>query len=435
MDSRHIETQIKLLEYNNIYWKQNREMFLRLLEITKTSRISSVRSTGTHYHSKDNRDLMKWIEDSLPMLNDQFYTLATKIYWILNGLVDFPICHYEKCDNPKMIRFNVKTLSKGYSRFCCMSHCKKSEEYKTKLADNFEKKYGIRYCNTFQIPATKKKCEQSHLRNLGVKHPSQSKKIKFKKEQTMLKHYGVKYYWWSEEGKDIIKNSSLKRFGVDHPMKSSLVKEKVKRTNSKRYGVEHVFQSKSVKEKICKSINEHFGVNYSMQSPIIRQHAINNNRKKYKCDWPSQNINLKHKYHSKYFYNNHYFDSKPEIAMYIWLSDNHISFEYQPLISFTYIFNKKEKKYFPDFKIGERFIEIKGNHFFKNGKMICPFRKKTWTDEKYQEINKCYEAKHQCMIKNKVQIIMTSSICICQMMKYVANKYGKNYLQKFKVKK
>jgi len=37
----------------------------------------------------------------------------------------------------------------------------------------------------------------------------------------------------------------------------------------------------------------------------------------------------------------------------------------------------------PDFRIGNEYIEIKGDHFFKDGKMILPYRKKEWSDEMY----------------------------------------------------
>nr|DAH74081.1 MAG TPA: fusion of the LIM interacting domain, fusion protein, LMO [Caudoviricetes sp.] len=40
-------------------------------------------------------------------------------------------------------------------------------------------------------------------------------------------------------------------------------------------------------------------------------------------------------------------------------------------------------------------IELKGDHFFsKDGKMICPYRNKSWSDEKYQEECAKYENKH-----------------------------------------
>jgi hypothetical protein len=60
----------------------------------------------------------------------------------------------------------------------------------------------------------------------------------------------------------------------------------------------------------------------------------------------------------------------------------------------TYEFDGKTWTYFPDFKVNGQYIEIKGDHFFKNGKMICPYRCKNWSDDKYEWICKKFEAKH-----------------------------------------
>ena len=112
------------------------------------------------------------------------------------------------------------------------------------------------------------------------------------------------------------------------------------------------------------------------------------------------------KMHRKYVFNNINFDSAPEIAFYIWLSDNNVKFKYQPSISFEYEFEGEKFFYFPDFLLEDenKLIEIKGDHFFKDGKMVCPFRKKSWSDEKYAKVCEKYEAKHQCMLKNIVKV-------------------------------
>jgi len=106
----------------------------------------------------------------------------------------------------------------------------------------------------------------------------------------------------------------------------------------------------------------------------------------------------------KYFYDNTYFSSCPEIAYYIWLKDNNIKFEYQPKSkAIKYLDCKGEQHtYYPDFWIidTDEIHEIKGLHCFegfnKNNKMIW-FR--------HPEKNYIAEAKQQCMIKNNVRII------------------------------
>lgn len=67
------------------------------------------------------------------------------------------------------------------------------------------------------------------------------------------------------------------------------------------------------------------------------------------------------------------FDSSWEIAYYIWLKDNMIIFEYQPNISFKYIVNGQIHYYRPDFKVNDEIHEIKGEQFFNETAMICPW--------------------------------------------------------------
>lgn len=140
------------------------------------------------------------------------------------------------------------------------------------------------------------------------------------------------------------------------------------------------------------------------------------------------------KMHRKYFYANKFFDSAPEIAYFMWLIDNNIVFEYQPKQPFKYKFNGKTYNYFADFKIDNKYIEIKGNHFFnKDGILFCPYRKKTWTDEQYAIVNARYAAKYQCMLDNNVVILKTADYKV--FIDYVEAKYGKNYLKRFRVNK
>lgn len=64
--------------------------------------------------SSKSKDLFKWINEQTPLLNNQFYKLKTKVYWILHNIKDFP-----KCANCNHIfdKINVKTTL-GYPKFC-----------------------------------------------------------------------------------------------------------------------------------------------------------------------------------------------------------------------------------------------------------------------------------------------------------------------------
>ena len=57
--------------------------------------------------------LTDWINQQTPLLQKKHYTLLTKIYWILNGITEFPICDNINC-NHKITR-NVFNLTAGYT--------------------------------------------------------------------------------------------------------------------------------------------------------------------------------------------------------------------------------------------------------------------------------------------------------------------------------
>ena len=129
---------------------------------------------------------------------------------------------------------------------------------------------------------------------------------------------------------------------------------------------------------------------------------------------------IRSKSHHSYFYEGLDFDSSWELAVWIYAKDHSLDIEREPIM-FEYEVNGKVKKYFPDFKLNEDLIEVKGDHFFKNGKMICPF------DE---SLNDIYEAKHQCGLKNKVKFWTSKEMQ--DILKYVEDKYTKDYLELFK---
>lgn len=154
----------------------------------------------------------------------------------------------------------------------------------------------------------------------------------------------------------------------------------------------------------------------------------------YGVEHNSQVHEFRLKQQQKLMYDGLCFGSSWELALYIWLKDNNFKFEYQPNSNMWYEFDGKKHKYEPDFKIDGKFVEIKGNHFFDdNGVMKCPYRKKTWTDEQYVHQCALYEAKHQCMIQNDVQILLGED---CQQyLDYIEKMYGKGYLNQFKKSK
>ena len=170
----------------------------------------------------------------------------------------------------------------------------------------------------------------------------------------------------------------MNRYGVSTYLKSEACKAHLKQHNIETYGVEHNWQREDVKKKIKDTNLKKYGVEYAMQSHDVRVRS-----------------------QMRYTYDNKHFDSLPEIAMYVWLEDHDIPFEYQPDLKFEFVYDNVTHFYHPDFKIGDDLYELKGRHFFKNKDvstcvMVNPY------DHAFDAL---YEAKHQCMLKNCVKIL------------------------------
>ena len=297
-EKQNLEIEIQQNIFKNKYFKENPIYFNELKNLCLFNPLGY---SSLLRHSK--KYLKEWVEESTPMLNDPFYKMRTKIYWVLTGLDDFPKC---KTCGKQIIHKNAKLLNQSLLDFCSFR------------------------CQTlyFLDDINKKKIEK----------------------------YGDIWNY-----------------------------KKCVKTTEERYGVSN-----------CSKLS-----------------IFHKNRR------------------SKYLYNNLYFDTKPELATYIYFIDHGYDIIYHPDKQFKYVFNGISHCYFPDFLIDNEYIEIKGDHFFNNEKMICPFRNKDWSDERYKLECDKYESKHQCMIANGVKIIKSDEYS--EFILYVNNTYGKKYINTFRV--
>lgn len=191
--------------------------------------------------------------------------------------------------------------------------------------------------------------------------------------------------------------------------------EKRKKTCLEKYGVEQFLSSDKVKrECTAESVAK-------IKATKLERYGDEkyNNTEKFKktCLEKYGKSNIPRK---KLKYGRIFFDSSWEIAYYIWLKDKGIDFVYQPEEHFTYELNGNIHEYYPDFKVGNEFVELKGPHFFEENKMICPFDR---------SLDELYEKKHQCMLKNGVKIITNCE----EQISYVSEKYGSDFLDSLKV--
>ena len=69
-------------------------------------------------------------------------------------------------------------------------------------------------------------------------------------------------------------------------------------------------------------------IRYNSPSPFgntdIQLKCTKTFNKKYKVNRPAQNSTIRKKAQRKYVYDGKYFDSKPELAYYLWLKDNNV---------------------------------------------------------------------------------------------------------------
>lgn len=231
--------------------------------------------------------------------------------------------------------------------------------------------------------------ENEMLNHYGVINNFQRKEIKTKSQETLMKEYGVINSSQRKEHWDKVKETSLKQYGTEHPSQAKEVKEKQAKTNIIKYGNISSLQNGEVNNK-------------TKNTMILR----------YGCEYSAQNKEIHSKQRKKYTYNGLNFDSSWEIAYFIWLTDNNIPFEYHPE-PLKYYWNEKTHYYFPDFKVNNELIEIKGLNWLK----------------KLLEKGTVQEAKYKCMQDNNVKLITDVTLY----MEYIRDKFGTiKYLNKFK---
>lgn len=236
-----------------------------------------------------------------------------------------------------------------------------SENNKQKSARTMKQKYGCD--NIMQAEFMR----QKHISNYQSKTQEQKEQIRSKRKHTMMTRYGVEYYTQLDEMQQKAKLTKLEKYGDENYNNH----EAAKKTNLQKYGVEHISQSQDFKAKAEQTMLEKYGVAHAAQSPMF-----NCGRK------------------NSYKYDNVYFDSFPELAVYLYCINNKIKIS-RADVTFEYIFNASKHIYKPDFIIEDRLIEIKGDHFFnENGTMRNPF------DPTQDAL---YEAKHQCGLSHGVE--------------------------------
>ena len=172
--------------------------------------------------------------------------------------------------------------------------------------------------------------------------------------------------------------------------------EKRKATSLANWGEDHHFKNKEVLSRQWNSYKEKTGFDHPAHNPEIK-HSIKG-----------------------YFFEEVHFDSSWELAYFIWLRDNNKAFIYHPPFYLTYVDEgATHHQYQPDFLVEGKFVEIKGDHFFNE------------KNEPYNHYEKAFWwNKYNALLANKVEILRFEEVK--QYLRYVKEKYGKDYLRSFK---
>lgn len=299
-------------------------------------------------------------------------------------------------DNPFK---NKEAVKKSYQEKLGVDNPSQSREVKNKKKSTFEKnnsrvkavekskktkleKYGNEnYNNTEKSRQTKLSLYHNKNYNNSAKikktwlekDSNELEKIQDKRTRTCLEKYDKKYYQNTTEFKIQLKNNWKSR--TREEIDSKLLKSK--KTCLERYGKEYWTQTKT--------------------------------------------SHMTHR--SKYFYDNVFFDSKPELAFYIYCKDHNLNIE-RNADSFEYFVEGKLHYYFPDFKIGDTYYEIKGDQFLDEN---------TGWRNPYNLKDETFKFKYQCALRNNVTVLYEKDYR--KYLDYIKETYDSNYLNLFRAKK
>jgi len=320
---------------------------------------------------------------------------------------DFSTCHNCERERTNIEKFGSKTPAQSLS---VKEKIKKAWNEKTneeieksnqKRKNTCKEKYGV------EAVAQKKEIHQKQVNTFVSKSKEEKEKIKEKRKSTMRGLYGVDFALQSQVFKEKARNTFLKNFEKENVFQTEEFKKKRSKTCIEKYGDEFPIRTKEMQEKIKNTLKERYGKETYRNTEKAKKTLL-------------EKYGIAHPPVHKYIFQNEYFDSSWELAVWIWAKENNFEIKREP-VEINYEFGGESHSYFPDFEINGKLIEIKGGQFFRNGKMINPF------DESKNDL---FEAKHQVALKNNV--IFWKDEEMKPIIDYIEKKYTKNFLPLFK---
>lgn len=162
-----------------------------------------------------DEELLDFINYMTPQLNDPFFKLGTKIFWILKDIKYFPkcpVCGKERKFNVGAVSALKDSLPQIFdSNRCCGHECSRRSPSKVeKMKQTNLIKYGSTCSlhsseNKIRVKATKEKHKQED--------PNYCKKIYEKSMNTYKNRTGYDSLWDNPEYRDKINDSLIKKYG------------------------------------------------------------------------------------------------------------------------------------------------------------------------------------------------------------------------------
>lgn len=274
-------------------------------------------------------------------------------------------------------------------------------KYFTKVQFNCEncgKLYTLTFAKNRPVTFFCRGCnlKKTNLEKYGVDSYAKTEKFKNDLREHCMEKFGVDNYSKTKEFKKLLVENNRKNFGVDYLLQKPEFQEKSKKTIQEKYGVDCYFSFKGFDEQRKQTLSEKYGKDSYAKTKNFREQYRQTCLEKYGVEHYSQSTDFAQNKKTIIYENNIKFESTWELEFFnicksldLFIKRCDLSFEYEH--------DNKIHRYFPDFKVNDKIIEIKGPHFFKqDGTMQCPFD---------HSLDSLYEAKHQCMIKNNVIII------------------------------
>lgn len=384
---------------SNQFYIENTTNFLMLKELVEKSPHGFF-LTLIYAKTDSIKKLNIWINDCIQHTDITFKNTASKVKWIL--------CNHAQKLNQRKIITDIQIKTNIYY---------KNNPKNFLLLKDLVELNPLGFFNTLRYEKT----EQLKLLNIWINECT---------PMLVDKKYSISYkaYW-------ILHNL------IDFPLCKYCG---IKMTEPKHYlGIfdgfrdfccnRHAQKDLKTQETIKASLFKHYGYNVtsSLLIPEVKEKSEKTCERLYGNKKPIVTPEIQKKCKKRYLYNGIYFHSQPELALYIYLVDHNIPFKYHVSTYFTYEYDGKLHKYYPDFIIDGKIVEIKGDQFFdKNGKMKAPFRSQYKSEEQYIYACKNYEAKQKCMQENNVIIFRNNDYQ--KYLDYISDTYGPKYLLSFK---